>query len=76
MELQEFVNNIADQFDATDVSEFKPETVFKELGEWSSLIVLSIIAMIDTEYDVQIKGADIRNSETIEDLFNKVKAAK
>ena len=72
MELKEFIENFAAQFDDTDASEFKAETVFKEMDEWSSLIALSVIAMIDEEYDVTIKGDDIRNSETIEDLFNVV----
>lgn len=74
MELKDFIENFADQFDDTDISELKPETEFKELEEWSSLIALSVIAMVDEEYDVTIKGDDIRNSRTIEDLFNVVKA--
>lgn len=74
MELNEFISNFADQFDETDASEIKAETVFKELDEWSSLIALSVIAMVDEEYDVAIKGDDIRNSNTVEDLFNAVKA--
>ena len=74
MELKDFIENFANQFDETDASEIKSETVFKELDEWSSLIALSVIAMVDEEYDVTIKGDDIRNSNTIEDLFNAVKA--
>lgn len=74
MEIKDFIENFASQFDDTDASEFKAETVFKELDEWSSLIALSVIAMVDEEYDVTIKGDDIRNSNTIEDLFNAVKA--
>ena len=74
MEIKEFIENFAAQFDDTDASEFKAETVFKELDEWSSLIALSVIAMVDEEYDITIKGDDIRNSNTIEDLFNAVKA--
>ncbi|QYR10294.1 acyl carrier protein [Prevotella sp. Rep29] len=70
MEIKEFIENFADQFDETDISELKPETEFKELDEWSSLIALSVIAMVDEEYDVTIKGDDIRNSKTIENLFN------
>jgi acyl carrier protein len=74
MELNEFIEKFAEQFDETDASEFKADTEFKALDEWSSLSALSIIAMIDDEYDVTIKGDDIRNSETIEDLFNLVKS--
>ena len=74
MEIKDFIENFAEQFDDTDASEFQPDTEFKALDEWSSLTALSIIAMVDEEYDVTIKGDDIRNSETIEDLYNVVKA--
>ena len=74
MELNDFIEKFAEQFDDTELNEFKADTEFKALDEWSSLSALSIIAMIDDEYDVTIKGDDIRNSETIEDLFNLVKS--
>ena len=74
MEIKDFIQNFADQFDDTDVSEFKAETVFHDLDEWSSLTALSVIAMIDEEYDVTVKGDEMRSAVTIEDLFNIVKA--
>ena len=74
MELNEFIQNFADQFDETDASEIKAETVFHDLDEWSSLIALSLIAMIDEEYDITIKGDEMRSAVTVEDLFNIVKA--
>ena len=74
MEIREFVENFANQFDDTDASVFTPETVFHDLEEYSSLIALSIIAMVDEEYDVTLKGDDMRAAVTIEDLFNRVKA--
>ena len=73
MELNEFIKNFADQFDETDASEIKAETVFHDLDEWSSLIALSLIAMIDEEYDVTIKGDEMRSAVTVEDLYNIVK---
>lgn len=74
MEIKEFIQNFAEQFDETDVNEFKPETVFHELEEYSSLVALSIIAMINEEYDVTLKGDDMSAAVTIEDLFNIVKS--
>ena len=74
MEIKEFIENFADQFDDTEASELSADTKFKELDEWSSLIALSVIAMVDEEYDVAIKGDDIRSSETIQDLFNIVES--
>lgn len=72
--LSEFVELFAEQFDETNASEIQASTVFHDLDEYSSLIALSIIAMIDEEFDVTIKGDDMRASVTVEDLYNKVVA--
>ena len=74
MEIKEFIENFAEQCEDTDASEITAATEFKNLDEWSSLIALSVIAMVDEEYDVTLKGDDIRNSATVEDLFNVVKS--
>ena len=74
MEIKEFIENFANQFDDTDASVFTSETVFHDLEEYSSLIALSIIAMVDEEYDVTLKGDDMRAAVTIEDLYNTVKS--
>lgn len=76
MEIKEFIQNFAEQFDETDASVFTPETVFHDLDEWGSLIGLSIIAMIDDEYDVTIKGDELRAAKTIADVFELVKSKK
>jgi acyl carrier protein len=69
MELITFVKNFADQFPDSDVGTISSESKFRELEEWSSFHALSIIAMVDEEYNVNIKAEDIRNSITINDLF-------
>ncbi|MEG0890830.1 MAG: acyl carrier protein [Bacteroidales bacterium] len=76
MEINQFIKNFSEQFDETELSQFTPTTVFKDLDEWSSLMALSIMAMVDDEYDVRLKGEDIRNSVSILDLFNIVKSQK
>lgn len=70
--LEEFVSLFAEQFDFTDPSEIVAETAFHDLDEWSSLISLSVIAMVDEEFDVALKGDDVKNSITVEDLYNRV----
>ncbi len=73
MEMNDFIENFAAQFDDTELDEFKADTKIKELEEWSSLNALSVIAMVDDEYDVTLKGDDVKGVETIEDLYNLVK---
>ena len=74
MTLEEFIEAFAGEFDDTEAGEFKADTDFKSLDEWSSLTALSIIAMIDDQFDKTITGADIRAGKTIEDLYNIVMA--
>ncbi len=76
MEIQEFIQNFSDQFDDTDSVVFTPETNFRELDEWSSLLALSILAMVDEEYDVQLKADQMRKANTIQELFEIVKSLK
>ncbi len=72
--LDEFVALCAEQFYDTDASEITATTVFHELDEWSSLIGLSLIGMVAEEFNVGLKGDDVKDSVTIEDLYNRVKA--
>lgn len=73
MDVNQFLENVADQFDDLEVSDLSLDTVFKDLDEWSSLVALSIIAMADEEYDVILSGNDIRGAETLGDLLNIIK---
>ncbi len=70
--MEEFIEKFAELFEDEDISNFKPETKFRELEGWSSIVSLYTIAMIDENYGVQIGGKDIRESETISDLYNKI----
>ncbi|MBQ6729436.1 MAG: acyl carrier protein [Bacteroidales bacterium] len=76
MEIKDFIKNLADQYEDVEVNEFTPETKFKEFDEWSSLISLSIIAMVDDEYGITLKGDDIRKVDTVQELFDVVKSKK
>lgn len=73
MELNEFVEKFAEQFEDTDPSEIKADTRFRDLDEWSSLVGLSVIAMVDEECDVLLKGEDMRQANTPAELFEIVK---
>ena len=70
MEIKNFIENFADQFDDTDISEIKPETVMRDLDEWSSMIGLSLLNMVDNEYGVQLTFDELRNAITVQNLFD------
>ena len=72
MELKEFIENFAEQFDDTDASEITAATDFHNLDEWGSLIGMGVIAMVKTVYGQTVTGKEIRECVTVEDLFNLV----
>ena len=70
MPLEEFIKLFAAEFDNTAEDVFTAKTNYKSLDEWSSLVALSIISMVDEEFDKRLTGADLRSMDTIEDLYN------
>lgn len=76
MELKEFVAQFAEQFDETEISEIQSDTVYKELDEWSSLTSMSIIAFVKTVIGKNVTMTDLKNAETVEDLYNVILSKK
>lgn len=74
MEIKAFIEKFADQFEDASADEFTPETIFREIEGWSSLVALSVLAMIDEEYDVQLRGEEMKKATSIQQLFNLVQS--
>lgn len=72
MDIQEFVVNFANQFDETEVDVFYPEIRFRDLEEWSSFLALAIMAMVMEEYGVALTAEEMRNANTIQELYDVV----
>ena len=45
---------------------------FRDYEEWDSIAQLSLIAMLDEEFDLQIEEKDFEQLETVEDLLKAV----
>ena len=73
MTLEEFVENFAMQFEETDESLITAKTKFHDLDEWSSIIILAVIAMANIDYDVTLTGDDFKKAVTVRDLYKIVK---
>lgn len=53
-------------------NEIKMEDKFRDYEEWDSLAYLSIIALLDEEYDVQIEEAEFKQLKTVQDIYDAV----
>lgn len=70
MKINEFIEKFAEIFDDTDAATLTPETKFRELNEWSSLSALGVIALADEEFDAELSGAEMRQANTIQELYD------
>ena len=74
--MENFLNLFRELLEDTAPESVNASTAFKQIEDWSSLMALSLIAMIDENYDVTLSADDIREAKTIEELFNKVESLR
>lgn len=70
MDINNFIEKLVEALDIEDSEMLTENTLFRELDEWSSLSILSLIVFFDEEFEKQIGDADIKNCKTIKDLFD------
>ena len=68
MSIDKFVVNFANAIEI-DPESINQETAFKDLDVWDSMAVLTVIAMVDDEYQKAIGGDAIKQAKTISDLW-------
>ena len=68
--INEFIEQFLTAVDFQDAVEVTPDTILLDLPEWDSLAALGVIVMFDIEYGKTIIGDDLKQSITIQDLFN------
>jgi acyl carrier protein len=74
MIIEDFINKLEAEFDDLAPGSIKPATGFRDIEDWGSMHALIVIALVDTEYDITLSGADLRSVNTIQELFDLVKS--
>lgn len=72
MEINDFIKKFANIFEETDPASINADTVYSELEEWDSVMLLSLISMVDEEYGIIVDVDELSETRTVEDLFNYV----
>lgn len=72
MDINVFMAQIAEQYDDVDVAMLTPQTEFRKVEGWTSLVALMIITMIDEEYGVVITGDEMKTATSLQELYNLV----
>lgn len=51
-----------------EVAEVNPTDKLSEFGTWDSLSILSVIALLDSNYGIRVNANDFEDLETVGDL--------
>lgn len=71
-----FLSNLRKQFEGEAPSAIQMDTVIRDLGTWTSMQALIVMASLDWDYGVMIEPDEMRAAQTVQDLFDLVQAKK
>jgi acyl carrier protein len=71
--MEHFKEKLAEIFEVENISN---EDILKDFDEWDSLTLLSIIALVDSEFNIQLSASDFEVIISIEDLLNYIEKLK
>jgi acyl carrier protein len=69
---EKLVNSLADALEM-DAANIKYEDIFRNYENYSSLTELSVLAMLDSDFGIEIEMKDFNKYRTVEDLVSLVK---
>lgn len=72
MDKNQFIKQLQDQFEEPVLLDFDSD--FKSLDNYDSIVALSIISMVDDEYNVSVDGNDMKKIRSVGELYNLVKS--
>jgi acyl carrier protein len=71
--MDEFLTEMAEILEEDAVS---PSDELESFENWDSLAALSVAALADSQFNVNLSGDDIKDATTIEDLYQRILAKK
>lgn len=70
MSVEEFTQLLEKEFEDIPAGTLTPSTNYRDIPNWSSMHALIIIAFADANFGVELTASDLRNTQTIQDLYN------
>jgi acyl carrier protein len=71
--MDKFLERLSEIFERDHI---KPDDEFRDYEEWDSMAYLSIIAMIDDNYDIVIPGEEFTKLNKVIDIYNYINGNK
>lgn len=67
--VEEFTKQLEAEFEDVEPGTVFPDTNYRDIKNWSSMYALIIIAFIDANFDVQLSADNLKNTQSVRDLY-------
>lgn len=74
LDINDFTRLLEAEFEDLEKGTLTPETNYREIPDFSSMHALILIAFVDNHFDVLLAGKELKEAQTIRDLYHIVKA--
>ena len=74
MTLEEFTIKLEKELEEVEAGTLHPDSVYRDLKNWSSMYALIIIAFIDFNFNIILNSKELKETSTIRELYNLVKS--
>jgi len=70
MDITDLIKKLEIEFDDIPKGTLTPSTKITDIQGWGSMHALIVIALMDSEYGITLKGEELRSLQSIQDLFD------
>ena len=70
VKIDKFISDFLIQFEEEPKGNFNLESKFRDIDGWDSMTSMMIIAMIDEKYNIIISPENMKECNTIKDIFD------
>jgi acyl carrier protein len=76
MDINDLITKLEGEFEDIPKGTLTPSTKITDIQGWGSMHALIVIALMDAEYGITVKGDELRSIQSIQDLFDLAKKKK
>lgn len=70
MNIADFIDRIENEYDDIPKGVLTADIPFRKVVDWTSVNALLLMALISTEYDVNIEVEELKDCATLRELWN------
>ncbi len=76
MDINSFIKQFEDTIENLPPDSINAETDFKGLEQWDSLGMLSLLAKLDSEYNITLTAKELNSCSNIQELYELLESKK